>query len=202
MIEKKKKVTWRIDKVDISVRRLSYFVLFMMLTVRPSREDDISSITSIYSYYVLNSTCTFEVVPPTIEDMTSRRDDVLKKQLPYLVGEVNQSIVGYAYCNWFKPRAAYRFSVEISIYLDRNECEKGYGRQLLNALIQAAELVGVRKMIAGIADSANEKSIRLHRAAGFSHVGTLKSCGWKFNRWIDITLMERWIGEGDTTSPE
>jgi L-amino acid N-acyltransferase YncA len=173
-----------------------------MLTIRLSREDDISSITSIYSYYVLNSTCTFEITPPTTDEMRDRRNDVLKRHLPYLVGEVENSIVGYAYCNWFKPRAAYRFSVESSIYLDKNMCGKGFGRQLLSALIQKAELAGIRKMIAGIADSANESSISLHRAAGFTHVGTLKSCGWKFNRWIDVIFMERWIGEGDTTTPE
>lgn len=173
-----------------------------MLTIRSSRDDDIPSITSIYSYYVLNSTCTFEIIPPTNEEMASRRDDVLQKTLPYLVAEVNNSIVGYAYCNWFKPRAAYRYAVELSIYFDKDQCGKGYGRQLLNALIAEAELEGVRKMIASIGDSTNEKSIHLHRAAGFAHVGTLKSCGWKFNRWIDVFLMERWIGEGDTTSPK
>jgi L-amino acid N-acyltransferase YncA len=122
--------------------------------------------------------------------------------MPYLVAEVGGSIIGYAYCNWFKPRAAYRFTVESTIYLDKNMCGKGFGRQLLNALIQAAELVGVRKMIAGIGDSENNKSIGLHRAAGFSHVGTFKSCGWKFNRWLDVIFLERSIGEGDTTAPE
>jgi L-amino acid N-acyltransferase YncA len=84
--------------------------------------------------------------------------------MPYLVAEVGGSIIGYAYCNWFKPRAAYRFTVESTIYLDKNMCGKGFGRQLLNALIQAAELVGVRKMIAVIGDSENDKSIGLHHA--------------------------------------
>jgi phosphinothricin acetyltransferase len=81
-------------------------------------------------------------------------------------------------------------------------CSKGFDRQLLNALIHEAELAGVRKMIATINHSANEKSIRLHRAAEFSYVGTLKSCGWKLNQWVDVILMEKTIGEGDTTAPE
>jgi phosphinothricin acetyltransferase len=173
-----------------------------MLTIRPSREDDIPTITAIYSYYVLNSTCTFEIIPPTIDEMTDRRNDILKKNLPYLVALVEDSIVGYAYCTWFKPRIAYRFSVESTIYLDKDMCGKGFGRQLMNALIHEAELVGVRKMIATIGDSTNQKSIDLHRIAGFTHVGTFRSCGWKFNRWIDVIFMEKNIGKGDTTAPE
>jgi phosphinothricin acetyltransferase len=173
-----------------------------MLTIRPSREDDMAAITAIYSYYVLNNTCTFETIPPTIDEMVDRRADILKKNIPYLVAEVADLVIGYAYCTWFKPRIAYRFSAESTIYLDKDMCGKGIGRQLLNTLIHEAELVGVRKMIATIGDSANEKSINLHRAAGFSHVGTFKSCGWKFNRWVDVIFMEKNIGEGDTTAPE
>lgn len=173
-----------------------------MLTIRPSREDDILTITSIYSYYVLNSACTFEILPPTVDDMMKRRNDILKKNMPYLVAELADSIVGYAYCDWLKPRVAYRFCVESTIYLDKDMCGKGFGRQLLNSLIHEAKLVGIRKMIAIIGDSANEPSISLHRAAGFCHAGKLKSCGWKFSRWIDIIFMEKIIGEGDTTDPE
>lgn len=174
-----------------------------MLTIRASHEDDIPTITSIYSYYVLNSTCTFEIVPPTADEMINRRNEILKKNMPYLVAEIENSIVvGYAYCDWFKPRAAYRFSVELTIYLEKNMHGKGFGRQLLNRLIHEAELIGIRKMIATIGDSLNEKSINLHHTVGFSHVGTIKSCGWKFNRWIDIVIMEKSIGAGDTTIPE
>jgi len=134
--------------------------------------------------------------------MANRRADVLSKNMPYLVVEQADLVVGYAYCNWFKPRAAYRFSAEISIFLDKNICGKGLGRQLLNVLMYEAELVGIRKLIAVIGDSKNERSISLHRSAGFSHVGTFKSCGWKFNRWLDMTLMEKNIGKGDTIPPE
>jgi L-amino acid N-acyltransferase YncA len=173
-----------------------------MITIRPSREDDIPAITEIYNYYVLNSTCTFEITPLTIDEVASRRTDVLEKNMPYLVAELADSIVGYAYCNWYKPRAAYRFSAESTIYLINHMCGKGFGRQLLNALIHEGELVGVRKMIATISDPTNNKSVGFHHAAGFSHVGAFKSCGWKFHRWLDVVLMERTIGEGDTTAPE
>ncbi|CAF3204743.1 unnamed protein product [Rotaria sp. Silwood2] len=173
-----------------------------MLTIRPSREDDIPAITAIYSYYVLYSAYTLEIIPPTIDEMASRRVAVLNDNMPYLVAEEAGSIIGFAYCNWFKPRAGYRFSMESTIYLDKDMCGKGYGRQLLNALLHEAELAGVRKMIACIGDTANERSIGLHRAAGFSHVGTFKSCGWKFNRWVDVIFMEKNIGGGDNTAPE
>ena len=173
-----------------------------MLTIRPSRDEDIQTISEIYKYYVCNSTCTFEITPPTIEEMANRRRDVLEKNLPYLVAQIQDSIVGYAYCTWFKPRAAYRFSVESTIYLVPDRCGQGLGGQLLDALIHEAELAGARKMIATIADSVNEKSIHLHRKAGFVHVGTLKSCGWKFDRWIDVILMERPIGQSDKTAPQ
>jgi L-amino acid N-acyltransferase YncA len=107
---------------------------FLMITIRPSREDDIPAITEIYNYYVLNSTCTFEITPLTIDEMASRRTDVLEKNMPYLVAELADSIIGYADCNWYKPRAAYRFSAESTIYLISHMCGKGFGRHLLDAL--------------------------------------------------------------------
>ena len=174
-----------------------------MFRIRPSHQDDILSIKNIYTYYVLNSTCTFETVPPTIHEMIDRRNHILENNLPFLVGELdNSTIVGYGYCTWFKPRTAYSYTVESSIYIEKDMCGKGYGRQLLNALIDQTELVGKRKIIITIGDSTNESSINLHRSAGFSHIGTIKSCGWKFNRWIDIILMEKNIGEGDRTAPD
>lgn len=173
-----------------------------MLIIRPSHIDDIPAITAIYSYYVLNSTCTFELTPPTADEMAKRREDVLSINMPYLVAEEAGSVIGYAYCGTFKPRQAYRFTMESTIYLAKDMCGKGYGRQLLNALVHEAELIGVRKFIAVIADKGNTRSINLHLATGFTHVGILKSCGWKFNQWIDVIFMEKSIGDGDTTSPE
>ncbi|QIL69940.1 N-acetyltransferase [Diaphorobacter sp. HDW4B] len=174
-----------------------------MLTIRASRENDIPAITAIYRHHVLHSTGTFEIDPPTEADMTLRRADVLGKGLPYLVAENEAGdILGYSYCNWFKPRPAYRFSAEDSIYVADSARGQGVGRQLLDALCAAAEQAGVRRLLAVIGDSANAGSIGVHTAAGFSHAGVLRSAGWKFDQWLDIVLMDKPIGAGDTTAPE
>ena len=173
-----------------------------MIQIRPSRDTDVAAITAIYSHHVLHGTGTFETDPPSAADMASRRADVLSKNLPYLVAERDGELLGFAYCNWFKPRPAYRFSAEDSIYLADGARGQGLGARLLSALSEAAETVGVRKLIAVIGDSANAGSIGVHRAQGFSHVGVLKDCGWKFGEWRDVVLMEKVLGEGSTTKPE
>jgi phosphinothricin acetyltransferase len=173
-----------------------------MTQIRPSRDEDVAAIAAIYGHHVLHGTGTFETDAPTTADMAARRSDVLSKNLPYLVAERDGELLGFAYCNWFKPRPAYRFSAEDSIYLADGARGQGLGAQLLAALSQAAEAVGVRKLIAVIGDSANAGSIGVHRALGFSDAGRIKSCGWKFGQWLDIVLMEKEIGEGDTTAPE
>jgi L-amino acid N-acyltransferase YncA len=173
-----------------------------MPTTRPSRDQDIPAITAIYAHHVLNGTGTFETTPPSEQDMASRRADVLAKELPFLVAEEDGRILGFAYCNWFKPRPAYRYSAEDSIYMADGERGRGAGKQLLAALADQAQAAGVRKLIAVIGDSANRGSVRVHEAIGFSHVGVLKSCGWKFGKWLDVVLMEKPLGLGDTTSPE
>lgn len=174
----------------------------MTTTIRPSRDEDVAAITAIYAHHVLNGTGTFETEPPSEADMVARRADVLSKKLPYLVAEVDDEVLGFAYCNWFKPRPAYRFSAEDSIYMAEKARGKGLGAQLLAALSQAAQDAGVRKLIAVIGDSANAGSIGVHRAQGFTNVGVLKDCGWKFGQWRDVVLMEKSLGEGSTTSPE
>ncbi|VTU26965.1 Phosphinothricin N-acetyltransferase [Variovorax sp. SRS16] len=173
-----------------------------MTTIRPSRDEDVAAITTIYAHHVLHGTGTFETEPPTEADMAARRADVLSKNLPYLVAEREGELLGFAYCNWFKPRPAYRFSAEDSIYLAEGARGQGLGTQLLAALSKAAESVGVRKLIAVIGDSANAGSVGVHRAQGFSHVGVLKDCGWKFGEWRDVVLMEKVLGEGSSTRPE
>ncbi|MDU7587940.1 MAG: GNAT family N-acetyltransferase, partial [Acidovorax sp.] len=147
-------------------------------------------------------TGTFEIDPPTAQDMAARRADVLAKGLPYLVAEEAGQVLGFAYCNWFKPRPAYRFSAEDSIYIADAARGRGLGRQLLEALAMQAEAAGVRKLLAVIGDSANAGSIGVHRAAGFTDVGVMRSVGWKFGAWRDIVLMEKPLGAGDTTAPE
>ena len=178
-----------------------------MFTIRPSSDADLPAITAIYAHHVLHGTGTFEVDPPNLVDMTGRRADVLGKGLPWLVATFSDDatgvhrVVGYAYCNWFKPRPAYRFSAEDSIYLSPEVSGKGYGSLLLTELMAQAQRAGVRKLIAVIGDSANAGSIGVHRAAGFKSVGVLKSCGWKFNQWLDVVMMDKALGAADTTSP-
>jgi len=173
-----------------------------MLKIRPAIDADIDAITAIYAHHVLHGTGTFETSPPTVADMAGRRSDVLAKGLPYLVAEDDTGVVGFAYCNWFKPRPAYRYSAEDSIYLAPSALGLGMGRLLLAELMTQAERMGVRKLIAVIGDSANDGSIGLHKACGFNHVGVLGACGWKFDRWLDVVLMERSIGLGSSAAAE
>lgn len=172
-----------------------------MIKIRPAAIGDIESVTTIYTHHVLNGTGTFETTPPTLAEMTARREDVLSKHLPYLVVEDRNTVLGFAYCNWFKPRPAYRYSAEDSIYLAPTDLGRGLGRLLLVELMAQAERAGVRKLIAVIGDSANLGSQGVHRACGFQHVGVLSSCGWKFDRWLDVVLMEKSLGLGSTCPP-
>ena len=178
-----------------------YSQSFTMSTIRPSTDADLPAITAIYGHHVLHGTGTFETTPPTQADMAARRADVLGKGLPWLVLEDGGRVLGYAYCQWFKPRPAYRYSAEDSIYLHPEAAGRGLGKQLLAALLTQAEAAGVRKLIAVIGDSANAGSVGVHRALGFQQVGTIASCGWKFQRWLDIVLMDKVIGPGDSTPP-
>src|SRR5438105_6989007 len=171
-----------------------------MPRIRPSLDSDLPAITAIYAHHVLHGTGTFETTPPTESDMATRRADVLAKGLPYLVVVDGGRVLGFAYCQWFKPRPAYRFSAEDSIYLHPDSAGKGLGKLLLTELMRQAETAGVRKLIAVIGDSGNAGSIAVHKTLGFESVGVIRNCGWKFNRWLDITIMDKAIGDGATTA--
>jgi L-amino acid N-acyltransferase YncA len=172
-----------------------------MPTIRPSSEADLPAITAIYGHHVLHSTGTFETQPPTAQDMTTRRADVLAKGLPWLVAEHDGLVIGFAYGNWFKPRPAYRFSVENSIYLAPGLHGKGLGRALLAELLARCESAGIRKVMAIIGDSDNAASVGVHLALGFTQVGKIEACGWKFGAWRDIVIMQKPLGLGDTQPP-
>jgi L-amino acid N-acyltransferase YncA len=173
-----------------------------MPLIRPSSDDDLPAITAIYGHHVLHGTGSFETEPPSLADMTARRADVLAKGLPYLVVEQDGKIAGFAYGNWFKPRPAYRYSVEDSIYMAPDLQRRGLGRALLAELLAQFEAVGIRKVMAIVGDSANTGSVGIHLAFGFKQVGVVESCGWKFGAWRDIVIMQKAIGPGDTQPPQ
>ncbi|MDD2712194.1 MAG: GNAT family N-acetyltransferase [Simplicispira sp.] len=173
-----------------------------MLLIRPSRDGDLAAITAIYAHHVLHGSGTFEIDPPTAADMAVRRAEVLVRGLPWLVAERGGAVLGFAYANWFKPRPAFRFSAEDSVYVADSARSQGVGRALLAQLAVEAQAAGVRKLLAVIGDSANAGSIGLHRALGFSEIGVVRSAGWKLGAWRDLVLMEKSLGDGDRTSPE
>ncbi len=171
------------------------------LVIRPSTAADLPAITAVYAWNVEHGTGTFELEPPDAAEMARRRDDVLAKGLPWLVVERDGQVLGYAYANHFRPRRAYRFCLEDSIYLAADARGQGVGRLLLAELLARCEAAGARQVLAVIGDSANAGSIGVHRALGFEHTGVLRSAGWKFGRWLDVVLMQKSLGLGDATEP-
>lgn len=171
------------------------------LSIRPSTPDDVAAITQIYAWNVRNGAGTFEIDAPDATEIERRRNGVLALGLPWLVAERGATVLGYAYANAFRPRPAYRFCVEDSIYLAPDAFGQGLGRLLLAELLARCQAWGARQMLAVIGDSANVASIGVHRALGFEHAGTLRSCGWKFGRWIDVVMMQRALGPGAACAP-
>jgi L-amino acid N-acyltransferase YncA len=172
------------------------------LRVRPSRDDDIPTITRIYAHHVLHGLASFEEVPPDEAELAARRHDVLRQGLPYLAAEQDGEVVGYCYAAPYRARSAYRFTIEDSVYIDAARVGQGIGRALLARLIEFCEQGPWRQMIAVIGDSGNLASIRLHKAHGFSMIGTHPAVGFKFRRWVDSVLMQRELGEGARTLPQ
>ncbi len=171
------------------------------IVVRDSVDADLPRIQAIYAHHVLNGTGTFETEPPSLEEMTRRRADVLANRFPYLVAQSNGRVIGYAYANLFRTRAAYRFTLEDSIYIDPDAIGRGVGRRLLTRLLADCERRGCRQVLAVIGDSANTGSIALHAACGFKMAGLLRATGWKFGRWLDVVMMQFECGESDHTPP-
>ncbi|MFN5722482.1 MAG: GNAT family N-acetyltransferase [Betaproteobacteria bacterium] len=166
--------------------------------IRPCRAEDLPTVTRIYGHAVEHGTGTFELEAPSLQEMQRRHADVQAKGLPWLVAERDGLVLGYAYANAFRPRPAYRFFLEDSIYLAPEAQGAGMGRLLLAELVARCSALGARQMLAVIGDSGNEASIGVHRACGFQHTGVLKHSGWKFGRWLDVVLMQRSLGPGAT----
>ena len=171
------------------------------MLIRPATPADIPAITAIYRQYVLTGTATFEIDAPDAAEMARRHADITSKGFAYLVAELEGVIAGYAYANTFRPRVAYRFTVENSVYLSPDCVGRGIGRALLEALIEQCTAAGLRQMIAVIGDSANHASIGLHKALGFADNGVQRAVGLKFGRWLDTVTMQLSLGAGNTTVP-
>jgi len=171
------------------------------VTIRPATAADIPAITAIYAFEVRDKTASFELTPPDAAEMTRRFEALHDNGFPYLVAEVNERVAGYAYAGPYRPRPAYRYTVENSVYLDPAYYRRGIGSALLNELIAQCTARGFRQMIAVIGDSANAASIGLHQSAGFAMIGTHPNVGFKFGRWLDSVQMQLALGEGGTTMP-
>ena len=171
------------------------------VTIRPAAIADLPAITAIYDHAVRTGTATFELDPPDLAEMTRRYRALTENRSPYLVAMLGGVVGGYAYAGSYRPRPAYRFTVEDSIYLAPNSQRRGAGTALLHDLIARSEAQGYRQMIAVIGDSTNTGSIALHTRAGFSMVGTHANVGFKFGRWLDSVLMQRGLGDGASNLP-
>ncbi|MCJ2025522.1 GNAT family N-acetyltransferase [Methylobacterium sp. J-067] len=167
--------------------------------VRDGSSSDVAEVLRIYTPYVLYGLATFEEEPPTIEEMGKRREAIVAAGLPYLVAVRSEQVVGYAYATAYRPRPAYRHTVENSVYVTHASHRSGVGTALLGALIDRCVVGPWRQMVAVIGNSANQGSIALHRKAGFAEVGILQAVGFKHGRWVDTVLMQRALGTGSTT---
>ena len=169
--------------------------------IRPATKTDLPAVTEIYAHAVLQGTATFELIPPDLAEMTRRFNALMDGGFPWLVAALDGDVVGYAYAGPYRPRPAYRFTVENSVYLKPAIQRRGIGLQLLHRLIAECEARGFRQMIAVIGDSANSGSIGVHTRCGFAMTGTFYDVGFKFGRWLDTVLMQRALGEGATSLP-
>jgi phosphinothricin acetyltransferase len=169
--------------------------------IRTATAADLAAITAIYDEAVRSGTASFELAPPGLQDMTRRFEALARDGFPYLVADTGGEIAGYAYAGPYRPRAAYRFTVENSVYVAPGWQGKGVGRALLHALIAAAEAQGFRQMVAVIGDSRNTASVALHTAAGFEMTGTLRAVGRKHETWLDTVIMQKELGTGGKDEP-
>jgi len=171
------------------------------MQIRDATPDDIAAAQAIYAHHVMHGLGTFETTPPGVGEMLRRHAQITGDGFPYLVAEEPGRMLGFAYANHFRARAAYRNTVEDSIYIAADAMGRGVGTGLLTALIERCTALGLRQMLAVIGDSANAGSIGVHRRCGFEHTGVMKAVGRKFDRWVDVVIMQRALGPGSSTPP-
>lgn len=170
--------------------------------LRSARAEDLPAIQELYSHYVTHSLASFEETPPSLEEMSTRWRAITAQGLPYRVAVADRTLVGYAYASTYRTRAAYRFTVENSVYVSATHQRLGIGRRLLDDLIDACRQGPWRQMIAIVGDSANTASVALHRAAGFREIGILEGVGFKHGRWVDTVVLQRALGPGSSAPAE
>jgi phosphinothricin acetyltransferase len=171
------------------------------MLIREATAADASSIQAIYAHHVTMGLGSFELDPPGVEEVAARIESVVGLGLPFLVADEDSEMLGYAYASRYRPRLAYRFTAEDSVYVAPAAQRRGVGASLLDALIGQCTASGIRQLMAVIGDSGNTPSIRLHEAAGFRRVGVAQTVGWKHGRWVDTVFMQRSLGVGSDTSP-
>jgi L-amino acid N-acyltransferase YncA len=168
--------------------------------IRDASDRDAEACAAIYAPYVTDTAITFEAEPPSAADMAERMA-VAARGHAWLVLEDEGRVVGYAYGRQFNPRAAYRWSCEVSIYLERGRRRTGAGRALYEALFARLVERGYRTAVAGMT-LPNEASVGLHRAMGFEQVGVLSRVGWKHGAWHDVAWVQRTLATGDDPPAE
>lgn len=169
--------------------------------IRPRTDEDMPAITKIYAHHVLNGVSSWELSPPDVKEMTDRAHTLEAGNFPYLVAEIDGQIAGYTYAGAYRPRPAYRYTVENSVYINDHMRRGGIGTALLQELIDACTALGFRQMIGIIGDSQNLQSIQFHEKMGFIQMGIVKNIGFKFDRWMDQVLLQRPLGDGADSTP-
>lgn len=171
------------------------------MRVREATPADATALAAIYGHHVLNGVGTFEETPPGPEEMTHRLEAVRALHLPYLVAEAEEGVLGFAYAAAFRPRAAYRYTAEDSVYVAPGHMGRGVGRALVGEIVARCEAMGLRQLIAVIGGSENTASIGLHRALGFELKAVMPAVGFKHGRWVDIVWMQRILNAGAAAPP-
>ncbi|MBZ9675309.1 GNAT family N-acetyltransferase [Mesorhizobium sp. ES1-1] len=173
------------------------------IIIRPATAADLDRITQIYADAVSRGTASYELDPPSRDEMGARFDGLIEGGFPYLVAEQDGTVLGYAYAGAFRPRPAYRFIVEDSVYVAPEAQGMGVGLKLMRRLIDAVEAAGFRQIVAVIGDGRPDSpSVRLHEKLGFRHSGRLEGSGYKHGRWLDTVFMQLPLNGGASVPPD
>lgn len=171
------------------------------ITLHEASIDDMAQVQAIYAHHVTHGIASFETEPPSLDEMLTRRENILRQGMFYLVAKREEQVLGYCYVAPYRPRYAYRFTCESSVYIAEGQQGQGIGKRLMQEAIKRATQGGWRQMIANVGNSENHGSIGLHQSLGFEVIGIMKSVGFKHGRWVDTVLLQRALGQGNETIP-